>query len=402
MTTLDYSAVFDAVPAACAVLSSDLVYLAVNRAYEHVVERPRGQLLGHRIFEVFPGGPSGEGVQELRASLERVLAEGDVDVMPLVRYDVQAAEQPGNFEERYWTAVNAPLLGPDGRVTCVVNRVEEITSYIQRLRSAGAAEEGFLADQVEATEAELFQRAQELQEANRRLRRAQRRERQATAAARAALRRQQQVVADTSHDLRRPLTGLQTRLQVALTDPQADSRQVLHAALQDAERLGDIVSDLLELARLEGKAPFPTEPVDLSALVDAELARSGVACATTVDITDGIVVEGSAVRLARLLSNLLTNADRHANSMIHIKVYERGEEAFVEVVDDGPGIPADEREAVFQRFYRRADARRSDPEGTGLGLPIARQIARAHHGDLYVADHPSGTRMVLHLPRTSP
>ncbi|MES9536627.1 MULTISPECIES: PAS domain-containing sensor histidine kinase [unclassified Actinomadura] len=402
MTTLDYSAVFDAVPAACAVLSSDLVYLAVNRAYEHVVERPRGQLLGRRIFEVFSGGPSGEGVQELRASLERVLAEGDVDVMPLVRYDVQAAGQPGNFEERYWTAVNSPLLGPDGRVTCVVNRVEEITSYIQRLRSAGAAEEGFLADQVEATEAELFQRAQELQEANRRLRRAQRRERQATAAARAALRRQQQVVADTSHDLRRPLTGLQTRLQVALTDPQADSRQVLHAALQDAERLGDIVSDLLELARLEGKAPFPTEPVDLSALVEAELARSGLACATTVDITEGIVVEGSAVRLARLLANLLTNADRHATSLIHIKVHERGEEAFVEVIDDGPGIPADEREAVFQRFYRRADARRSDPEGTGLGLPIARQIARAHHGDLYVADHPSGTRMVLHLPRTSP
>ena len=402
MTTLDYAAVFDAVPAACAVLSSDLVYLAVNRAYEHVVERPRGQLLGHRIFEVFPGGPSGEGVQELRASLERVLAEGDVDVMALVRYDVQAAGQPGNFEERYWTAVNAPLLGPDGRVSCVVNRVEEITSYIQRLRSAGAAEERSLADQVEAAEAELFQRAQELQEANRRLRRARLRERQATDAARAALRRQEQVVADTSHDLRRPLTGLQTRLQVALTDPQADSRQVLHAALQDAERLGDIVSDLLELARLEGKAPFPTEPVDLSALVDAELARSGLACATTVDITAGIVVEGSAVRLARLLSNLLTNADRHATSLIHIKVYGRGEEAFVEVIDDGPGIPAGEREAVFQRFYRRADARRSDPEGTGLGLPIARQIARAHHGDLYVADHPSGTRMVLHLPRTSP
>lgn len=255
MTSVDYAAAFDSVPAACAVLSSDLVYLGVNRAYERAVERPRGQLLGHRIFEVFPGGPSGQGVQELRASLERVLAEGDVDVMPLVRYDVQVAGEPGTYEERYWAAVNAPMLGPDGRVACVINRVEEITAYIQQLRSAGAADESSPADQVEAADAQLFLRAQELQEANRRLRRARLRERQATAAARAALRRQQQVVADTSHDLRRPLTGLQTRLQVALTDPQADSRQVLHAALQDAERLGDIVSDLLELARLEGNAP---------------------------------------------------------------------------------------------------------------------------------------------------
>nr|WP_276514157.1 HAMP domain-containing sensor histidine kinase [Actinomadura citrea] len=270
------------------------------------------------------------------------------------------------------------------------------------MRSAGAAEEWSPADQVEAAEAELFLRAQELQEANRRLRRARRRERQATAAARAALRRQQQVVADTSHDLRRPLTGLQTRLQVALTDPQADSRQVLHAALQDAERLGDIVSDLLELARLEGNAPFPTEPVDLSALVAAELARSDLACATTVDITAGIVVEGSAVRLARVLSNLLSNADRHATSLVQVKVFQRDEQAFVEVADDGPGIPANEREAVFQRFYRRADARSSDPEGTGLGLPIARQIARAHHGDLDIADRPGGTCMILRLPCTPP
>ncbi|MWA04915.1 hypothetical protein F8568_032030 [Actinomadura sp. LD22] len=71
-------------------------------------------------------------------------------------------------------------------------------------------------------------------------------------------------------------------------------------------------------------------------------------------------------------------------------------------IENGPGIPQEEREAVFQRFYRRADARRSDPEGTGLGLPIARQIARAHHGDLHIADHPGGTRMLLRLPCTSP
>ncbi|MGI5328830.1 ATP-binding protein [Actinomadura nitritigenes] len=402
MTGLDYSAAFDALPVACAVLSSDLVYITVNRAYERVVERGRGQLLGQRIYEVFPGGPSGSGVQELRASLERALAEGDVDVMPVVRYDLEVPGRPGTFEERYWTAVNAPLPGPDGRPAYVINRVEELTSYVQQLRSAGAGGGRSAADQVEAAEAQLFLRAQELQETNRRLRRARVRERQATDAARAALSHQRQAVADTSHDLRRPLTGLQTRLQEALIDPQADSRQVLHAALHDAERLGDIVGDLLELARLEGGAPFPTEPVDLSALVAAEVERADPDCRTVVDIAPAITVEASPVRLARLLANLLGNADRHATGLIEVKAGVREGEAVVEVIDDGPGIPAEEREAVFQRFYRRADARRSDPDGTGLGLPIARHIARAHHGDLRIADHPHGTRMLLRLPCTSP
>lgn len=402
MTGLDYPAAFDALPVACAVLSSDLVYVSVNRAYERVVERRRGELLGHRIFEVFPGGPSGRGVHELRASLERALAEGDVDVMPLVRYDLEVPGRPGTFEERYWTAVNAPLPGPDGRAAYVINRVEEVTSYIQQLRSAGAGGGRSAADQVEAAEAQLFLRARELEETNRRLRRARAREQQATDAARAALNHQRQAVADTSHDLRGPLTGLQTRLQEALADPQVDSQKVLHAALHDAERLGDIVGDLLELARLEGGAPFPTEPVDLSALVAAEVERAAPACRTAVDVAPGITVEGSPVRLARVLANLLGNADRHAAGLIEVKAGLREGEAFVEVIDDGPGIPAQEREAVFQRFYRRADARRSDPEGTGLGLPIARQIARAHHGDLHIADHPHGTRMLLRLPATSP
>ncbi|MFF0517429.1 PAS domain-containing protein [Actinomadura nitritigenes] len=77
-------------------------------------------------------------------------------------------------------------------------------------------------------------------------------------------------------------------------------------------RLGDIVGDLLELARLEGGAPFVTEPVDLSALVAAEVERADPACRTVVDIAPGVMVEGSPVRLARVLANLLGNADRHA------------------------------------------------------------------------------------------
>lgn len=402
MAEVDLAAVFDALPLACAVLSPGLEFVAANRAYEHLTGRSRDQMVGRGVFDVFPGGPSGRGARELRASLERVLAEGETDVMALQRYDIDVPGRPGVFEERYWNAVNAPLPGPDGRVAWIIHRAEEVTAFIQQLRAAQARGEESPTAPVEAVEAELFVRARELQEVNWRLRRAHARERQATASLREALRLQQQAVADTSHDLRGPLTGLQTRLQVALGDPAADSRQILHTALHDAERLGDIVADLLELARLEANVPMATEPVDLAQLVDEELAHHKPARIVSTRLERGVVVEGSPVPLSRLLGNLTANAERHASSRVEVSVTAGGGEAVVEVIDDGPGIPEAAREAVFQRFYRSPDARRSDPEGTGLGLAIARQIAHAHGGTLYVADHPKGTRMVLRLPLRSP
>lgn len=109
-------------------------------------------------------------------------------------------------------------------------------------------------------------------------------------------------------------------------------------------------------------------------------------------------MEASPVRLTRLLNNLFDNAERHTRTLIHVTVAREHGYAVLEITDDGPGIPAAEREKVFGRFYRRPDARRADPGGTGLGLAIARQIAHAHHGTLHIADHSPGTRVSLRLP----
>jgi signal transduction histidine kinase len=176
----------------------------------------------------------------------------------------------------------------------------------------------------------------------------------------------------------------------------------LHAALQDAEQIADIVSDLLELARLDAGAPTETEPLDLCRLVRDVLARRP--CKHTVDthLDQPAVVEGSRSGLIRLLDNLMANAERHARTQIEVSVTTEDGDAIVQVIDDGDGIPPGEREAVFRRFYRRADARRADPGGTGLGLAIARQTAQAHHGTLRIADRPTGTCMVLRLPLSSP
>ncbi|MEV4004748.1 ATP-binding protein [Actinomadura sp. NPDC049753] len=406
MADVDFSALFQALPVACSVLSREWEYVTVNCAYERASGRSREQLIGRYVFHVFPGGPEGDSARRLRASLEQVVNDGEADRMGLQRYDVEEPAGSGVFQERHWTIVNTPLLGPDGRVAWVVNQVEDVTGFVQRLREADASAEPVrqaLAAETKAVEAELFARARELQEVNQRLRRAQARERHAAEAARRALEIQQQAIADTSHDLRGPVSGLRTRLEVALSDPEADSRRVLDAALHDAERIGDIVADLLELARLEARTPLDTRSIDLARLVRTEVARRDEAHRTpgvrvTVDTEPGVIVDVSPVRLTRLLNNLLDNAERHTRSRIEVTVTREQGDAVLNVTDDGPGIPADERESVFRRFFRRADARRFDPEGSGLGLPIARQIAQAHDGSLDIADHSPGTRFTLRLP----
>ncbi|MFI6601493.1 ATP-binding protein [Nonomuraea sp. NPDC050536] len=402
MVDVDFEAVFYASPVACAVVLPDLTFAAVNRAYEKVSGRSRDELVGKNMFEMFPAGPSGRGAGELLASLERVLLEQEADVMALQRYDVEVPGSPGVFEERYWSVINAPLVGPDGEVRLIIHRAEEATAFIQQLRKTRSAPEFQAPDsaaaQLNEIEAEIFARARDLQEVNQRLRRAQTKERQTTEAMRQAMEQQRDLVADTSHDLRNPITGLQIRLQDALSDPDADVRRILLAALRDADRLGDIVAGLLELANLEaGTLPAP-EPVDLSRLVESELAR--LDCSLTIDtlLEPDVVVDCARIELARLLNNLLANAERHARSRITVSVKTEHDRAVLEVIDDGPGIPVAERENVFKRFYRRTDARRTDPDGTGLGLPIARQIAHAHGGTLHIGDHPDGTRMVLRLP----
>lgn len=402
MVDVDFEAVFEAAPGACALLWPDMTFAAVNRAYERVSGRSRRELIGKNVFEMFSGGPSGRGASEARASFERVLLEQEPDVMAFQRYDIEVPGSPGVFEERYWSIINTPLIGPCGQVRMIIHRAEEATAFVHQLRKARSElamqPPDSAAAQLNAIEAEIFARARDLQEVNQRLRRAQSKERQATEALRQAMEEQRELVADTSHDLRNPITGLQTLLQDALSDPDADVRQILLAALRDAERLGDIVADLLELARLEAGALPAPKPVDLSWLAENEIAR--LDCAHTVDmqLERDVVVDGTKIQLARLVNNLLANAARHAHSSITVLVRAERERAVLEVIDDGPGIPAAERESVFKRFYRRSDARLTDPGGTGLGLPIARQIAHAHGGTLHIGDQPEGTRMVLRLP----
>ncbi|WP_327088963.1 HAMP domain-containing histidine kinase [Nonomuraea sp. NBC_01738] len=209
--------------------------------------------------------------------------------------------------------------------------------------------------------------------------------------------RERRFVSDASHDLRNPIAGMRATLELALDEP--DPRPLIETALRDTERLNDIVVDLLELARLDAGAAAPVREIDLAELVTSETAHRPFQVALLLDLEAGAVVVANRLRLSRVLNNLLANAERHARTTVWVTVRREEGEAVLEVRDDGDGIPCEHRERVFERFARLDESRRKDPHGTGLGLPIAREIARMYGGTLAAEDgRGGGARLVLRLP----
>ncbi|GLW06488.1 two-component sensor histidine kinase [Microtetraspora sp. NBRC 13810] len=217
-----------------------------------------------------------------------------------------------------------------------------------------------------------------------------------------AVEQQRQFASTASHELRTPLAGLRTQLEEALYYPgEVDPHDTIRSSLSVTDRLEAIVNDLLALARLRAADPAPPEAIDLGALVSDEIAYRELRVATSVRAMPDVKILGSRMQLIRVLDNLLTNAQRHADKHVVVHVYAAEDDAVVEVIDDGVGIAPADRERVFERFIRLDDGRRRDPGGSGLGLAISRDIAQAHQGTLRVEDSAQGARFVLRLPSLS-
>ncbi|MFI0515446.1 ATP-binding protein [Streptomyces sp. WSLK1-5] len=213
------------------------------------------------------------------------------------------------------------------------------------------------------------------------------------AALETSVERQRRFVADASHELRSPIASLRTQLEVAAAHPELLD---LDGAVEDTVRLQHLAADLLLLARLDAGERVTDARIELAELVRERAAgRDGVTVrAQAVEVT------GSRGQLERVLDNLLDNARRHARSAVAVTVRRDGDRhAVVEVADDGDGVPAGDRERIFERFVRLDEARARDDGGAGLGLAIARDVAARHGGTLTVRDAPTGGALFeLRLP----
>jgi len=217
------------------------------------------------------------------------------------------------------------------------------------------------------------------------------------------------LVANVSHELRTPLSALQARLENLVDGVEDPEPELLRSMLEQTERLGRLVTQLLDLSRLEsGVVPLHREWVDAASLVDAVAAEARLhSQSRTIDVTVDpaeLKMWVDPDRIHQVLANLTANALQFGPPDRPVRLSARATSDLVElsVADEGPGIPEPEADRVFERFYRADAARTGRPAGAGLGLSIARWIVDLHRGHIRAEPNtPSGCSMIVSLPAGS-
>ncbi len=236
--------------------------------------------------------------------------------------------------------------------------------------------------------------------------------------ARASETRMRRFVADASHELRTPLTSIrgfaELHRQGAVQGPE-DTGRIMQRIEAEATRMGLLVEDLLQLARVDQQRPLTLGPVDLAELAgdavhDARAVQPDRPLSLLLDpsLTDVPVVTGDEARLRQVIGNLVTNALTHtpADARVTVRLSEDPADADVVVLtvsDEGPGLAPADAERVFERFYRADSSRTRAAGGTGLGLSIVASLVAAHGGTVDLTTAPGrGATFTVRLPRSGP
>jgi two-component system, OmpR family, sensor histidine kinase MtrB len=226
----------------------------------------------------------------------------------------------------------------------------------------------------------------------------------------ARIERDARFASDVSHELRSPLTTLQASVDVlAAVAPELgpEGRRAVELAGREVARFSEMVQDLLEISRIDASA----DSLDREEAPLGEVVRRAVEAFSGSRVPVSISPRAQDLhvlvdrrRLYRVLVNLLDNAERHAGGAVSVSVDHREGTAVIGCDDAGPGVAPEERERIFERFYRGArSGRRSDSPGTGLGLALAAEHIKAHGGAIWVEDSPAGgARFVIELPTGAP
>jgi signal transduction histidine kinase len=221
------------------------------------------------------------------------------------------------------------------------------------------------------------------------------------------LSRQRKFVADASHELRTPLTSILANLELLEAELEGEQRDMADSALRSSKRMRRLVGDLLLLARADAGRELTRAPVDLAAIATEAADEAGALSSdhpVSLDLPGPVIVTGVGDDLHRLAGNLVENALIHTppGTPVTVSVRQEDGNALLEVADRGPGVPADMRERVFERFAR-GDGDAAPSGGSGLGLAIVRAVTTSHGGTVEVRDaEGGGARFVVTLPAGPP
>lgn len=214
------------------------------------------------------------------------------------------------------------------------------------------------------------------------------------------------LVANVSHELRTPITALQARLENLVDGVEQTDPETLGTMLAQVERLGRLVTQLLDLSRLEsGTVPLNRQAFAIGPML-THVVRESRLHTPEIDMTvlvdpESLAADGDPERVHQVVANLLENAVRHSprGGAITVAAHRDNGSVRIEVIDEGPGIPEADEARVFERFYRSDSARAAQDGGAGLGLAIAQWIVQLHGGEIHPERRePHGCRMVVTIP----
>lgn len=404
---LDFRLLFESSPDLYLVLNTKLEIVAVSDAYTQATLTRREDILGKTMFQIFPDNPddpTAEGQRNLRASLQRVLLSGKPDTMPVQKYDIPKPDGAG-FEERYWSPINIPILGKDGKVAYVLHRAEDLTEFI-RVKQQGV-EQSQLNDTLRAQavkmEVELFSRSKEIAAASAELKGANRELSRLYAKTLELDELKTRFFANVSHEFRTPLTLMLGPLEELLArfapqgpQPAATEYEQLSLVHRNSLRLLKLVNSLLDFSRIEaGRMEAAYEATDLAAYT-AELAslfrsatdKAGLRLAVSCPaLPEPVYVDRQMWE--KIVLNLLSNAYKHTFAgEIEVALHWREKSVELTVRDTGVGIAPDQLEHIFDRFHRVPNVRARSHEGSGIGLALVQELARLHGGEISVTSAP--------------
>ena len=414
-----YQQLFEASPHPYLILRADsgFTIVAVNNKYLEVTHTERDAIVGRSIFDVFPDNPEDQAstsVRDLRASLNHAVSKKQTDVMNVQKYDIPLRDGSGAFELKYWSPVNTPVLDAEGRVAYIFHHAEDVTEYVASHDNQTQLSK--VKAHAQRMEAEIMQRSAEVKQANRALKAAMEEQERLNRRLTELDQLKSQFFANISHELRTPLTlilaPLESRMQRLIKSNAAtQERQETELLLRNAHVLYRLVTDLLDAAKLEaGRMHVQWGRFDLASLVRTtascfELLAQERAIALQVITPEACVIESDHEKLQRILLNLLSNAFKFVQDKgsIALRLSATGNYVQIEVQDNGPGIPEDMRERVFERFVQVENGASRQYCGTGLGLTIVKDFVYLLHGELELAEPPGGGALFrIKLPGSAP